>query len=258
MTALTVPTNVPGVPLSRLVKVELRKMVDTRAGFWLAFTIVAISALITILALIFADGDDLTYGFFFGMMHIPLGLLLPVLAILLVTSESSQRTAMVTYTLEPRRMRVVLAKFSTAIVAAVGAVVAALAFGAIGNLLAGAIYSDPAGTWEMGVAGLTNSFLYLVIGLVEGFGFGLLLMNSPAAIVLFFVIPQVWSVVAAIVGWLREHIQQWADLEAARMPLQSDNWPSGEQWSHLAVAGAIWIGIPIVLGLVRLARSEVK
>ena len=40
--------------------------------------------------------------------------LLPILAIMLVTSEWSQRTALVTFTLEPRRSRVVLAKLVVA------------------------------------------------------------------------------------------------------------------------------------------------
>ena len=43
-----------------------------------------------------------------------MGILLPVLGILLVTSEWSQRTAMVTFTLEPSRSRVIAAKFVVA------------------------------------------------------------------------------------------------------------------------------------------------
>ena len=35
----TVPKQIPGVPMSRLVKVELRKLMDTRAGKWLLITI---------------------------------------------------------------------------------------------------------------------------------------------------------------------------------------------------------------------------
>ena len=37
------------VPLGRLVKVEMRKMLDTRAGMWLIIAIVAITALITVI-----------------------------------------------------------------------------------------------------------------------------------------------------------------------------------------------------------------
>lgn len=248
----------PRVPLVRLVKVEIRKMLDTRAGFWLAMSMVILSALITIGVLVVGDLPDLTFGNFFGLMNIPLGLLLPVLAILLVTSEWNQRTAMVTFSLEPKRSRVIIAKFVTAIIAAIAAVAVALAFGAIGNIIAGVLYDAPAGDWHMTTSGLVNSFLIQLIGLLEGFGFAMLLMNSAAAIVLFFILPQLWSVLVQIVPWLREHVQEWADLELAQIPLQGGDWMSGEQWERLAVAFVIWVVVPSVAGLVRLLRSEVK
>ena len=248
----------PEVPLVRLVKVEIRKMLDTRAGFWLAMSMVILSALITIGVLLVGDESNLTFGSFFGLMNIPLSLLLPVLAILLVTSEWNQRTAMVTFSLEPRRSRVIIAKFVTAIIAAVAAVAVALAFGAIGNIIAAVLYDAPAGDWHMTTSGLVNSFLIQLIGLLEGFGFAMLLMNSAAAIVLFFVVPQLWSVLVQIVPWLREHVQQWADLELAQAPLQGGEWMSGEQWERLAVAFIIWVVVPSAAGLVRLLRSEVK
>ena len=44
------------IPLMRLVKVEMRKMLDTRAGLWLIIAIVAITALITIIFFFAAKG----------------------------------------------------------------------------------------------------------------------------------------------------------------------------------------------------------
>ena len=41
----TIDTARPGVPLSRIVKVELRKMFDTRSGFWLMASIGILAAL---------------------------------------------------------------------------------------------------------------------------------------------------------------------------------------------------------------------
>ena len=54
-------------------------------------------------------GNDLHPSFvsFLQGMNTPMGILLPVLGVLSITSEWSQRTAMVTFTLEPSRMRVV-------------------------------------------------------------------------------------------------------------------------------------------------------
>lgn len=247
----------PGIPFTRLVRVELRKLVDTRAGFWLAWSIVAISAVVTALMLAFADPSGLTFGGLFGMMNIPVGIVLPILAILLVTSEWGQRTALVTFTTEPHRHRVVLAKLVTSLVAAVGAVVVALAFGAIGNLL-GIALRDAPGSWDMTWVGLGNSGLIQLLALLEGFGFAMLLMNSAAAIVTYFALPTVWAVAAGIVPWLHEHIQPWADLSTAQQPLQSGEAASASEWAHLGVAVAIWVALPLVLGIWRLLRSEVK
>ena len=52
----------------------------------------------------------------------PQGLLLPVLGILLVTSEWSQRTALVSFTLMPVRGRVLLAKVLASLLAGLAAI----------------------------------------------------------------------------------------------------------------------------------------
>src|SRR5699024_2432780 len=225
----------PRVPLVRLVKVEIRKMLDTRAGFWLAMSMVILSALITLGVLVVGDLPDLTFGNFFGLMNIPLSLLLPVLAILLVTSEWNQRTAMVTFSLEPRRSRVIIAKFVTAIIAAVAAVAVALAFGAIGNIIAAVLYDAPAGDWHMTTSGLGNSFLIQLIGLLQGFGFALLLMDSPAP----------------IVPWCGGHVRQCAGLDVARGPSQGREWMCGEQWARIAVACIIGELVQSVAGVMQ-------
>jgi len=262
MTAVTAPITIderaPGVPWTRLVRVEMRKMVDTRAGFWLVLAIVIVSALITGAMLIWSDPRNLTFGQMFGMMNIPTGVLLPVLAILLVTSERGQRTGLVTYTLEPHRSRVVSAKLATSLVFAVSAVLVALAFGAVGTLLASAFHGDIPNQWDMTWAGLRNSGMLQLIALLEGFGFAMVIMNSAAAIVGFFALPTVWTIVSSIVPWMRQHIEPWASLNSAERPFQSGNAVPGDGWAHLGVAVAIWVAVPLLLGLWRLSRSEVK
>jgi hypothetical protein len=254
----TIDTSRPGVPMSRLVAVELRKLVNTRAGLWLVLSIGIISLLIMTAMLIWADDRDLVFGNIFGLMNVPTGFLLPVLAILLVTSEWGQRTGLVTFTLEPRRSRVVVAKLITALVAAIGAVIVALGFGALGTVLAGIFHDGPAGSWEMSVAGLSNSVMLQFFALLMGFAFGMLIRNSAAAIVLYFVIPTVWSILSEIIPWVREHLQQWADFSHAQGPFQSGDWASGQEWAHLAVSGTIWLVLPLAVGIWRLLRSEVK
>jgi ABC-2 type transport system permease protein len=254
----TIDTNRPGVPMSRLIAVELRKLVNTRAGLWLVLSIGLVSLLIMTAMLIWAEDSDLVFGQIFGLMNIPTGFLLPVLAILLVTSEWGQRTGLVTFTLEPRRSRVVVAKLATALVAAVGAVLVALAFGALGNVLAGVFHDAPAGRWEMTLAGLSNSVMLQFFALLMGFAFGMLIRNSAAAIVLYFVIPTIWSILAQVIPWVHDHLQKWADFSFAQQPFQSGEWASSQEWAHLATSGTIWLVLPLVFGIWRLLRSEVK
>ena len=104
------------VPMSRLARVEFRKSLDTRAGRWFTGSIIVLClAVVTIYA--FAAPDDAKdYLDLLGIAGAVLGSFLPILIILLVTAESSQRTGLVTFTLEPQRSRVVIAKFIAGVV----------------------------------------------------------------------------------------------------------------------------------------------
>lgn len=256
-TSATIDMKQRGVPMSRLFRLELRKMVDTRAGFWLFAAMGIAIAIIMVAMLIWANDSDLTFGGMFGLMNIPTGFLLPVLAILLVTSEWSQRTGLVTFTLEPRRPRVIVAKLATSLVAAIAAVVLATVGATIGTLLAG-VFRDSGAQWDMTWIGFGHSAMLQFLPLLEGFAFAMLIMNSAAAIVLYFVLPIIWSILAQVIPWIHEHVQTWLDFSVAQAPFQSGTAASGEDWAHLAVAGSVWILLPLVVGVWRLLRSEVK
>ncbi len=96
--------------MSRLLRVELRKLVDTRSGRWLLIAIALITATVITIFLFAAPPQELTYTNFVNATGTPQGVLLPILGILTVTSEWGQRTGLVTFTLEPHRGRVVVAK----------------------------------------------------------------------------------------------------------------------------------------------------
>jgi hypothetical protein len=134
--------------LGRLVAVELRKMVNTRAGFWLQAATVAITALVVIVRLAVGGAADHTFAAVLDIGVKPAAVLLPVAGILLVTSEWSQRTGMITFALVPVRSRVIGAKLIASVVLAVGMLLMAVAVTAAGVLLASpgvdATWSDAA------------------------------------------------------------------------------------------------------------------
>jgi ABC-type transport system involved in multi-copper enzyme maturation permease subunit len=261
-TALAFDVSVtPRVPFGRLVRVELRKLADTRAGRWLLISIVALTLLVLIIqmAVVLGNGLHPSLVSFLQGMNTPMGILLPVLGVLSITSEWSQRTAMVTFTLEPSRMRVVLAKMVSLLIVAVLAWAIGMVLGVLANVLYGA-FSGHTVVW--GSAGKLL-FLYLVnyvISMASGFALGALFLNSPAGIVVYFVysfvLPIPFAIGAALMNWF-DHVRPWIDFGFAQQPLV-DGTMSGTEWAHLLTSGLIWLGLPLAVGLWRIRRTEVK
>jgi ABC-2 type transport system permease protein len=131
-----------GIPFRRLFSVELRKTVDTRAGRWLVgITIGAALLAEGIFLAVAATHSDISaaYGDFVAAAAFVSSILLPVVGIMLVTSEWSQRTAMTTFTLEPRRMRIVVAKLLAGVTLTAFVIAFALVVGLVCNVLFGAL-----------------------------------------------------------------------------------------------------------------------
>ncbi len=244
------------IPFSRLVAVELRKTADTRAGRWLLGAIVGVTALFMVIYFFAASDEDRVFSSFIGIASTPQGFVLPVLGILLVTSEWSQRTAMVTFALVPSRGSVIAAKTVAALVLGLGAYAAAVAIGAVATLLA----NTDGGFSELPLS-LFLVFLALqLFTVLQGLAYGLIFLNTPAAIVVFFVAPIASSIIFSVVSALRD-IAPWIDLGTAQSPLFQFGGPvdlTGEQYAQLATSTLIWIVIPFVLGLWRVLRAEVK
>jgi ABC-2 type transport system permease protein len=241
------------VPVTRLVKVEMRKMIDTRAGLWLLIAIVAITALITVIFMLTADASDRTFTNFMGIMATPQGFLLPVLGILLVTQEWSQRTGMVTFTLEPHRAKVIGAKVIAALVFGLLAVAIAIVFAVLGTAVSG----GPDAWVNIGPDDFFKFGLLQVTGVLQGLAFGLIFLNSAAAIVTYFVLPIAFSIVASLWSALND-VAPWVDLGTSQQPLFDGSNLSGEQWAQVATGTLIWVVLPFVAGLVRVLRAEVK
>jgi ABC-type transport system involved in multi-copper enzyme maturation permease subunit len=243
----------PRPSFARLVGVEVRKMADTRAGMWLLIAIAVITAAIIVIFALAAPDDELTFLNFMGATATPQGFLLPVMGILLVTSEWSQRTGLTTFALVPSRTRVIWAKVAAALLLGLVAIVLAVGIAALATVLVG---TD--GAWDnIGVDDFGKFALLQGSGVLQGLAFGLILLNSAAAIVLYFVLPAAVSIVASIWVSLAD-IAAWVDLGTAQTPLFSGTDVTGEEWAQVLVASIIWIVLPFAGGLLRVLRAEVK
>jgi len=247
------PPTRPG--LARLTVVEMRKMIDTRAGFWLLVSIALISLAAVIAQLIWGDSDARTLSGYFTLSLYPVGILLPVLGILTVTTEWSQRTALTTFTLVPERHRIVIAKLSAATIFGALSLITSLLFSVLGNVL-GVLLRDSGGSWSLPAASIGQALLFQVLGVVMGVGFGMLLMNTPLAIVLYFMLPTVWQILTSLIDAIRD-AAEWLDLNGTMEPLSTGDL-HGQGWGKLAVSTLVWIVVPLVLGTIRLLRREVK
>ena len=248
------PRPTGAVPFGRLVHVELRKMLDTRAGRWLLVGIAAIIA-VALTIMFFTDGGRHSFGSYLQATTMPMALVLPVVGILAVTSEWSQRTGLVTFGLEPRRIRVAFAKTLAALAVGVCAFAVSLVLAALAHQSA-ITFRGIAGDWSTDALVLLGAGGYVLLGIAQGVAFGMLFRNTPAAVVVFFVLPTAWGILGSMVSWLRD-AATWLDLNQTMNPLFRGSL-TGKQWAHLGTSVTLWVLAPLAVGIWRLTRAEVK
>ncbi|MPV38929.1 ABC transporter permease [Georgenia subflava] len=242
------------IPFTRLASVELRKQLDTRAGVWLLAVIALITAGIIALVLFTGAPADLTWNNLTGMTSMAQVLLLPLIGILAATSEWSQRTALTTLALEPRRTRVNAAKLVSAWLLGLVLMAVTLLVAAVFNVV-GQVWFDGDGSWTMQWELLAGMVLALLLLVTQGVAFGLALLSTPIAIVAYLALPTAWSVLTMLVSGLQDPAK-WLDINTTMMPLMTGQM-TGTAWAHLGTSVAVWILAPLVFGVWRTARRDV-
>lgn len=238
------------IPFGRLVRVEWKKATDTRAARWLLTGVAATTVGLMLSPVLSPSSVEQSYTSYLNFAAVALSILLPAVSILTLTSEWSQRTALTTFTQEPRRMRVVNAKVVVSVM--LGA--AAAGFGGLVTAIALGLEAASGRTLNANLsAGLLTAYvLYVLLNVMTGVALGALVHNSAAAIVASFVLP----IGFGLLGRTSHFAAQWLDYTTAL------GWLRDGQWSaHAApilVSITLWIAIPLVAGLLRTARREVN
>ena len=235
-----------------LVRTELRKAVDTRSGRVVLAAIVLLSLGAIVFRVVKASNGPVSFQQTFETALAPVLIFLPIVGVLAMTSEWSQRTALTTFTLSPRRVRVLLAKFAAAVVLAVTVVLVVTVASVIGTALAGVVAgTDPTyGNIPRLVAG---PMVANALNVVMGAAFGAVLPWTAAALVAFFVMPMVWSGVSAA---LLKDRADWFDIFAAFTRIAE--FRMGEELPKTLTALAIWIVLPLAVGIFVSSRREAK
>ncbi len=248
------------IPMSRLVGVELRKMFNTRSGFWLMASIGIAAVLATTATILFAPDEELTQDAFSAAIGFPMAVILPMVAILSVTSEWTQRSGLTTFTLVPHRGRVIGAKVLATLTVAVVSMFIALAVGALGNVFGSAVAGVDT-VWDMGILDFLLIILANVLGMLLGFMLGVVIRNSSGAIVGYFVgafvLPGLFMTLSNVTSWF-DDVWPWVDFNYAQGALFNGADMTASEWAHLGVTGLFWLVIPTLIGLRMVMRSEVK
>ncbi len=253
--AVAAPPNHPapavsGIPFRRLLRVEWFKTVDTRASRWLLALVAVVTIGMMFAPVIATKSFEQGPHDYLGFAAFAVSLLLPVVAVLVMTSEWSQRTVLTTFTQEPRRGRVMLAKIGATAILTVLACIFAAAVAAIALGVSAGLGRDV--SWHVSASVTIGAALGIALNVAMGVGFGALLQRSAIAIVAIFVLPTAFALLARPL----HSVGQWID------PSHMLGWVTDGHWSgHVAkilVAMLIWIALPIAAGIFRTVRREVN
>lgn len=237
--------------LKRLSRIELRKMTDTRSGSWLLLATLALAVAVAIVSSITGHQRDHTLPDVLSSTLQALNVLLPIVGILLFTSEFSQRTTLITFVLVPQRLRVLAAKLLAGVVLALVAWVAALALSALGTL------ADPAstGAWTLSAGLLGQTVLFAVVSMLLGMALGAALLNPAAAIVASFVLPIGFAALTSIHGL--GPVARWLS-QSDTLNHLTDRVLDGSGWGHLLTTLLLWLALPLAIGVYRLTRNDIR
>jgi hypothetical protein len=237
--------------IARLTGIELRKSVDTRSGRVLLLVVLGLGFAGLAWRLVNAQNTPVTFEHYLGTSMIGVQLVLPIVGLMAMTSEWTQRTALSTFTSTPRRGRVLTAKIASALL--LGTVLTALiiVLGWAATLLGGAITgTEPAFDGALKLA--AGVMIANLLNLLMASAFGALIPLTAAAIVAFLVAPQLWAAAGTA---LFKDDAQWLDVYGAFGRIVNFKWVDLPQTATSITA---WIIVPLVVGVVLSLRREVK
>ena len=90
--------------------------------------------------------------------------------------------------------------------------------------------------------------------MVVGVAFGTILLASAPAIVALFALPITWKAVASLSFFASP--APWLDTRLALTPLHEEVL-SATQWAQAGTALALWMLLPLLIGIWRITRQEV-
>jgi ABC-2 family transporter protein len=238
------------IPFDTLVRAELRKTVDVRAARWMLFASALLVAGAEAVPLVFPHNVTQDRASYLTWAALGLSRLLPLVLLMAMTAEWSQRTAMTTFTLEPRRGRVLAAKATAGLIISVIAGLFALLAGTVAVLAASHAGRPVAEGWNW--SQLAGFALFIVLTSAVGMALGAAVHNTAAAIVSYFVLAGLFSLL--MIPALQK-AGDWINTGTTFGWVLTGDW-SGHV-AQIAVCATLWIALPLAVGTIRTVRREV-
>jgi len=236
----------------RLTRIELRKMLDTRSGLWFSLAVAAVTLITVIITALVKGGHDATLARMFNNSVEPAAILLPVLGVLLVCGEWSERTTLTTFTLVPDRGRILQAKLAAAILLAI----AALAVCVVCSVVFGELLPAPGGAGSLSIVVFAQGLVFLTATMVIGVAFGAAIMFSAPAIVIYLLLPTAWDALSSTIHPLKT-LSHWLAVGPTLGPLATHSF-SATDWAHAGTTIALWMMLPLAIGVWRFSHCDVN
>jgi len=243
-------TPVRPLRLSTLVDVELRKTTDTPASRGLLGGVATLLLVVVGWKVAHPDVPG-TFHNFAPACAAVVGYAAPILALLAMSAEWTQRTALTTFTLAPRRGPVIAAKLAAALLLSAGLAVIGLLLAAGGVTLAGALRGG--GSFAHAAADVRGTMAIVALHTLLGAAIGALIAQSTVALGVYLLAPVIWSNIAA---QLLHGVARWVDIFMAYDRLASAHPLAG--LAQTLTALTVWLLVPGLLGLARSLRREVS
>lgn len=240
----------PPIPFAWLLRAEWQKIIATRAVRWLLAATAVIGIGGVAVPLLFSRDIDQSRASYLAWAGLGLTRLLPIAVMLAMTAEWSQRTAMTTFTQEPRRGRVLAAKILTGQAVCLAAAGFAFLVAQAAVLAAQAAGRHIATGWDW--RQLAGFVAFVLLTGAIGSAFGAMLHYTAVAIVSYFALGAAFSLL--MIPALQA-AGRWTNTG------QTYGWVLYGQWAghsgEIAVSSLLWIVLPLSLGLIRTLRRDV-
>lgn len=236
---------------TRLFQVEFRKLVDNRSGKAILGIALAAPVISLTWLLIQGTGGDESWRAY-AQFTPALGMIIPLIGLFAMTSEWTQRTALSTFTLSPRRGRVLAAKFAASFTLAMAVVAVTVGLTAGATVLGGVSHGQTP-SFEFFGGDVRGLVILTALQVIMAAGFGALAAQTAVAVAAFLVAPTLWAVVGNAVFGANA---RWLHIFHAYDRLSGDQ-PFADLPQTLT-AIAVWVVLPTTIGVWRSLRREVK